>query len=152
MIELIFALFLMFSFLLVVWFWYLYRRFLKFKAEIVEFVTSPDEKTPSKFAILVDTMSARAGYAIAMQIKTSLMGKTSGVSKAENAVEQAIVEDNVASHNPLAGALLSSFPRLGRLIKRHPEYIDLAMPFLNNVAQSRGNGGAVSASQPKFKL
>lgn len=117
---------------------------------IYQFVSAPDEKTPSKLAQTVEMMSHIAGHSIAMEVKTTLMGKESGASRQEGAIIGDIVQDQMANSNPVMGMILNSFPTLSKRVRKHPELAMIASQALSNIASKSapnpGNG------QVRFKL
>jgi hypothetical protein len=119
------------------------------------FITAPDDKTPSPLAELVNAMSDIAARAIVARIKGTFMGKQSGESRANSAVDGAIAEDQVNSVNPLIGSILNSFPTLKKSLLKNPALVDFAMSKLANLGKAGGSIPSNSNNhngQVKFKL
>lgn len=130
----------------------IYRRV---KRIIEDFLTSSDSNTPSQFAQLIDTISRAAGHAIALEIKTTLMGKASAESRQLAAMQGDVVTD-AAANTPGISALLAASPSLGKRLRRNPGLIDLAMQFLPGLLGKAGTpSGSVGRSdnhEVKFHL
>jgi hypothetical protein len=127
--------------------------------EFRQFISAPDEKTPSPLAQLVSAMSDIAARSIVARIKATFMGKQSGAVRAEGAVDEAIAQDQVNGMNPLLGSVLDSFPTLKKSLLKNPALIDFALSKFGNLGGT-GNG-SINSSQPsdnnhngqvKFKL
>lgn len=128
-----------------------FLTFRRVKASFEAFVTPPSEGQPSPLANATDAIAGQFGRAITASIKTTLMGYSSGIVRAEKGLQGDVAED-VARQTPLGG-LLDSFPTVRRTLRKNPGLLDLALGLLAN----RGNGhatdpGATTNYQPKFKL
>ena len=117
---------------------------------VTEMVTSPGQDLPSPLAQTINLMAARAGQSIAMEVKTTLMGKSSGVARQEQALQGALFEDIANQQMPIAGALMQSFPKLGKLVSKNPQLLDIAMGLMASREGRSGNGNGHDS--PKFKL
>lgn len=130
----------------------IYRRA---KRILEDFLTTPDANTPSQFAQLVDTISRAAGHAIALEVKTTLMGKASAESRQLTAMQGDVVTD-AAANTPALNALLAASPSLGKRLRRNPGLIDLAMQFLpgllGKAGTSSGTVGRSDNHEVKFHL
>lgn len=127
-------------------------KFYKIYRDFVAFVTPEAEDKASQFAEFVKSVSVMAGRAIAIEVKTTLMGKASAQSRAETAIESAVVQDAVTQANPLAGGLMSMFPTLGKKVSRNPALLQLAMQMLARSNVSGGGNNHLEGTQAKFKL
>src|SRR4030043_1395 len=94
------------------------RRILKAARE---FLTQPDEKTPSQLAILFDNMAFILSQRLVLQLKTTFMGMTSVDVKND----QRAAEAEVIAANPAIGVLLSLIPGARRILK-NPALMSLA--------------------------
>lgn len=108
-------------------------------------LTTHKKDEPSEFGLIIDSISGSAGRAMAMEIKTTLMGVSSGITRGEKAIELAIAKDS----NPGIFALLEAIPSLKKIVNRNPALLGLVGNVLNK--SGPGNGGAPN-SQVKFKL
>lgn len=125
-----------------------------------QFVTSPDEQTPSEFAQLAQTVGKTVGHAAAMQLKTSIMGDASGKARLGEAIASAVVHE---SQPGLAG-LVDAIPRNSR--RKNAGIFELLIEkfgpsLLGNlgagpIGGNGGNGASVPASSSSsgggFKL
>jgi hypothetical protein len=127
--------------------------FYRFYRGLIAWVTPVAPGQPSELAKVWEAACAVGSRSVVAQAKTTLMGIQSGASRAEAAIAGDVAED-LAGATPI-GALLSSFPTLKRSIRRNPQLLDLALPFLARLGSSVGAGAPVSSGngiQPKFKL
>jgi hypothetical protein len=115
--------------------------------EVMKFVSPGPENAPSQLAVLIDTIAHSSGQAIAMEVKTTLMGKASGLARSENAAVGEIVEDQLAAHVPLASLLLNALPgKLKKTIMRNP---DLIQSILSKIGTpGPGSNGSKEVSVP----
>jgi len=95
-----------------------------FYHDFLQFVTSQDDKTPSGLAKVVDTIATRVGHSIAIEAKTTLMGKASGQSRLDTAIAGDIAKDSLSSISPLIAGMMSLFPSLGKRIAKNPALAD----------------------------
>ena len=119
-----------------------------------DFITPPDDKTASGLGNFVSAISDTISRSLVAQAKATFMGKQSGESRAEAAVEGDIAE-GMASQNPLLGAALSSFPALKKTLRRNPMLVDFALQKLGSMMVGNGNArqtGTDGKSQFKFNL
>lgn len=128
-----------------------YRHFQSIYAQFVDFITPPDDKTPSKLASTVDVMSSMAARAIVAQAKATFMGKQSGQVRGEIAQQADFLRDT----NPLAGALMS-MPGVGKSLRRNPGLLDIALGVLSGIkgggsAPAPGNNGHSEITDLKIK-
>jgi hypothetical protein len=93
----------------------------------VAFITAPDEKTPSPLAQFIDLISHTAGHAIAVEAKTTLMGKASAVARTEQGVLADMTGDLLTSQSPVLGGILDMFPSLKKRVLKNPELTQFIM-------------------------
>jgi hypothetical protein len=132
----------------------LYRLELEYqsaKQRFVQFVTSPEEGKPSEFSQVISAMGYELGHSAAIEIKTTIMGAKSGISKAV----QGELIDQAAGGQPAIGGLLSALgAKNKKSILNHP----LAQMLLGNLINKGmpGNQDSQSGSNHnvpvKFKL
>jgi len=119
-----------------------------------DFLTAPDEKTPSALTQSISVISDMFGRAVAASLKAAFMGKQSGDVRAEQAVMGDIVKDSIDQTSPLLGGILQSFPSLQKTLRRNPALLDLAISKLAGITGGSpgSSGGNHTNSQVKFKL
>ena len=129
---------------LVAWrLWRLGKNFL------VTFVTPVAEGQPSPFAAAVDATSTIVARSVVAQAKTTLMGMSSGVARAEKGLQGDVAVD-VLGQSPWGG-LLSSFPLVRKTLRRNPQLLDLALGAISKMGPKGASPGD-SGQSPKFQL
>lgn len=98
-----------------------------FWAALHSWVSAPNETTPSAFAGLVETIGHSLGHSAAVELKTTIMGKMSGQSRLETAIQGDMLQDQVGAVNPLMAAALEMFPSLKRRALKNPGIVDLIL-------------------------
>ena len=133
-----------------------FKVFTAQKAALMEvlrgYFETGDPGTPSEFAsfvsILADTFSSK----LCASLKSTFMAGESSSKRTEKSIETALALDMAGQASPLVGAVLASFPSLGKLINKNPALLPIAMNFLNKKAAvmpvPRSNG----QSQSNFKF
>lgn len=104
------------------------RVYHEFKA----FILPKDDGKPSDLANFTQLVADMVGRSICASLKSTFMGKESGQVRGENAVQSDLAKDGALGGG--LASLISSFPSLGKSLKRNPGLIDLAL----NVMQKRG--------------
>ena len=119
-----------------------------------DFVTAPDEKTPSKLALTVDAISKTAGHSIALEVKTVIMGKASGIQRNLIGLESDIANDSLNNSNPVAGGLLDMMPSVKKRLLKNPDLMGFVLSKLGGISPNTGSnhGNNEASSSPKFKL
>ena len=117
--------------------------------EVVQFITPPAENEPSALALLFAQLAHQGGQAIAMEIKTTFMGKESGMKRGEQALAGDVLTDVVGAQSPIMGAILDGFPTLKKRILKNPGLVGAALNLVGGMAKSgtvgkgpAGGGGA----------
>ncbi len=110
--------------------------------DIVKFITPQAENQPSPIAQIAFSLMHEMGASAAMEIKTTLLGKSSGESRAEQAVMTEMVQGAVSSQSPMLGAALESFPKLRKMVGKHPELLFAVQSALSKLGGGGGNGSA----------
>lgn len=123
--------------------------FYQVRKRFYAFIDAPDEKTPSQFAQVMDISGRIVGRSIAMEIKTTLMGKASGDARADNAMMADMAEDLIAAKSPAAAAIMTLFPTLTRRLRKSPA---LATALLSQMANYKGGNNHKETSQAQFEL
>jgi len=119
--------------------------------DIQQFVTAPDEKTPSPLAQFVSTIADMIARSMMAQIRTTFAGIAGGTARAEDAIGADIAQAALTQANPILAGLLNTVPQARRMLKKHPELIDAI------VARFGGGGNhstpvITSGESPKFKF
>lgn len=131
---------------------YFVRQFIVSRRIFRDFITSPGENEASPFAELISTVSDVFSRSMAATAKATFMGKQSGDSRAEAAVEADIAEDLLAAKNPLLAAALQSFPTLKKSLRRNPQLVDIAVKkLLGQTAEGPVPGNGNGPVQFEFK-
>jgi len=105
----------------------------------------PDE--PSQFAGFVDIVSSQFASKLVSSIRAQLNQASGVISRQENQVEGAMAQD-MLSQIPLAGAAMSAFPSLAKLIKKNPAIAGIVQAKIEeHLAKQMGahNAGAAPA-------
>lgn len=97
-------------------------------AKFEDYITAPDEKTPSQLAQTVSIASDMVARSIVAQMKATFMGKASGESRAESGLEF----DLAVASNPLLGIALKAVPGLAKTLRKNPQLIDYALSKFGN--------------------
>lgn len=130
---------------------YCVAQYLKIKAIFRGFIEHEEGK-PSNFGILVDSIASSAGRALALEVKTTIMGKLSGISRGEKAVEGAIAQDSLPGG---IMSLIQSMPSLNKLVSKNPGLLTLAANALSGLVARTHSGAPGNGSNdlnPKFDL
>lgn len=114
----------------------------KIKTVFSDFMESPGPGIPSPLGVLVDSASRTAGRAIAMEVKTTLMGKSSAASRQESGIMEDIATDQLNQQMPLLGGLLEVMPSLKKRLIKNPGLLQS----LGGILQSSGLGSVGSGS------
>jgi len=117
-------------------------RFYRYLSDIVRtFLTSPGKDQPSPLAFVAQTLATTIGHAVAVEAKTTLMGKSSVIARQEQGVMGDLASDGLASASPVMSALLSSFPSLQKRLLKNPGLLSLV---IGKLGQPGGNHPAES--------
>lgn len=123
---------------------------------IVSFVSPRAENQESPLALVLDATAQRIGQAAAMEIKTTLMGKESGLKRGERAVAGDVAMDMAAESQPLLAGLLEGFPTLKKRLLKNPALIGAALGLLGGNKQGGGTapvgGGGGGNHQSVFNI
>jgi len=130
--------------------------FYKIRRQLTSFITPMAENEESPLALVLDALAHRAGQAVAMEVKTTFMGKESGLKRGERAVAGDVAMDLVGQEQPLIAGLLEGFPTLKRRLLKNPGLIGAALSLLGGNGKGGGAapvvGGGGGNSQSAFKL
>lgn len=118
-----------------------------------DFVTAPDENTQSPLSQTVESAGHVAGRAIALEIKTMIMGRNSGESRAEQAALTSIAEDEAAKSSPLLAGALSLFGKRGKnALLKNPALMGFVTQKLASMGNNQSSGHSSNGDHPRFKL
>lgn len=106
--------------------------------EVVLFVSPVAENEESPLGVALDALAHRVGQAVAVEVKTTLMGKESGLKRAENAVAAGITQDILAEKQPVLAGILSGFPTLKKTLLKNPGLVGAALNLLSGNGQAGG--------------
>jgi len=96
---------------------------------------APDKDTPSSFAVLVSTIAGTFGSEIAGHLKAVFLGLQSVEAKnGARAAAAATIGDS-----PVLGAIVSSFPAVGKKLMKNPAMASLADMVLGKVLAGKNN-------------
>lgn len=116
----------------------------------------PDQ--PSEFAGFIQVASDILARSITAQLKATFMGIQSKAAQAERAIQGDLLQDTVNMANPLLGAVMNSFPSVGKRLRKNPELWPLIEQFLAKGVRTPAAGGPGSGPAPsngsaaKFKI
>ena len=143
--------------------YYVAYRVIRAKIEtlVSDFMESPGPGLLSPLGVFIESASRTAGRAIAMEVKTTLMGKASVASRQESGIMEDIATDQINQQMPLLGGLLEVMPSLKKRMIKNPGLLQA----LGGILQSSGLGSvgsgsggnhqtqsSGSSSAPKFNL
>lgn len=115
---------------------------------------SPDQ--PSEFGAFIQVASDTLARSITGQLKASFMGIQSKAAQAEKAIQGDLLQDAVSMSNPVLGAVMSSFPAVGKRLRKNPELWPLIEHFLakgvRTPAAGSGPDPGSNGSHAKFSL
>lgn len=117
---------------------------------ITEFLSSPDDKTPSPLASVIDQVSQVVARAIIVQAKTTFMGMSSVQAKAEK--KQAV--EQVEAQYPMLGLLKNLSPGIQKSLVKNPALLNLAGQLLSkaNPGQSQSHTTPSNGQSLHFDL
>lgn len=130
---------------------------------VTDYTTPSGPGLLSPLGVIIDSASHSAGRAIAMEVKTTLMGKASAASRQESGIMGDIATDQITQQMPLLGGLLEVMPSLKKRLIKNPGLLQslggiLQSSGLGSVGSGAGSGGnhqtqsSGSGSAPKFNL
>ena len=118
----------------------------KLRAALTQFVSSPDDSTPSPLAVLVDQTATVFAARLVGQVKAILSAAQGGNTAAANGAELDVAEAALASTNPTLGMLAALLPKkFKRGLLRNGQFTGALSSMLN-----KGNGSS-STSSNKIK-
>lgn len=124
--------------------------------QVVAFITPRAENEESPLGITLDAVAHRMGQAVAMEVKTTFMGKESGLKRGEAAVAGDVAMDVMAGEQPLIAGLLEGFPTLKKRLLKNPSLIGAALNLLGGNGKSGGGaptgGGGGGNHQGAFTI
>ena len=74
-----------------------------------------------------------------LEFKTSFMGLLSVQSKLEKRAQDEVVSSTISAQAPLAGAVLSAFPGVRKLIMKNPALVDWLLTKVATVGKGDGH-------------
>ena len=124
--------------------------------ELVSFISPVAENEESPLAMVLDDVSRKMGHAIAMEVKTTFMGKESGFKRGEQALAGDLAMDLAADQQPLLMGLLDGFPTLKKRLLKNPSLVGAALSVLGGNKPPSGSaptgGGGGGNNQSAFQL
>jgi hypothetical protein len=118
----------------------------KIVENVARFVSSPDGTQPSQLALIVESAARSAGRAIAMEVKTTIMGKASVASRQETALMADMATDAINNANPILGTALDMFPTVKKRLTKNPALLEGLMGMLSKSGALGGNGSNHSSA------
>lgn len=135
-------------------FYVLMTKYNRVKQFLLDFI-APKGENQSDLANTIGILSSAAGKQIAQEIASKFMGKESGQSRLENAVQGDMIQDAVASQNPMLGMILSAFPKVAKRAAKNPAALGIAMEALSKFKlgslSGPGSNGGTSPLQTRLK-
>ena len=112
-----------------------------------DFVTSPDDNTPSPLAVYSDMVATLLAARFTQQVKTMLAGTESGLAKGEAAGQQLALLENAP---PWLGLVAGALPkRLRTQMLKNPQMVGALS---NMLAPKNGGDGASAAGSVRNRL
>lgn len=128
----------------------------RIRAEIASLVVSSGDGQSSPLAKLMGSLADVAGARLANQVQASIRGLFSGQSRQVDGVVGDVTQDMINQSSPIAGALISNFPVLGKRLRKHPELAMMAADFIQQklagLGKKDGNGTKPADSPRLFNL
>ncbi len=117
-----------------------------YEATIREFLSAPDDKTPSPLAQTVDQASQLVARALIAQAKATFMGEASAVSKAAAKAEAGQAQAAMMARFPWLAAIAALAPGFSKTLTKNPALLNL-VPMIQGGGRSQpgGNGRGTSA-------
>lgn len=106
------------------------------------------EDKPSEFSALVEQISIMFSKHLVGHLKTSFLGMQSVDKRNEQRIEQDMLQDGATAANPLLGAILTSFPSVGRRLAKNPALADL---LIKTVASKLAGSGSTPGNNGHSK-
>jgi|SRR3972149_2418664 len=113
---------------------YIERKQREFISLAVSFI-SPSDGGPSALAGAVEVAAGTVGRAVAASLKASLMGTDSSLAKAERTFQKAALQDS----SPLAAAVMTAFPHIGRWMGKNPQLAGIMAEKLQSAMAGAGS-------------
>ena len=120
----------------------------RIKVVFTGLVSSPGPDQPSPAALVTDQVAQVLASRLASQLKATLMGTESGISRNQAAIETELM----AGSNPVLGAVLANFPGIRKRLTKNPGLAPLvqaaAEKFLAGVGKNGSNhqdGGSIKS-------
>jgi len=107
--------------------------------EALAFVSPAGENQPSALALLISQVAHQSGQAMAMEVKTTLMGKESSLRRGERAVAGDVALDLLSQEKPLLAGVLEGFPTLKKRLLKNPALLDAALGLLGGMNKGSGS-------------
>lgn len=122
----------------------------------MEFVSPPAEGEPSPLARFIDSAAQVLASQLTMNLKTSVLGKVSGLTRALDGAEADVTQDLLAARSPLLAGLLALSPKLGRRLAKSPALAaalsSLDLSKLMNAGKGPPSNGSVPPAETGFGL
>jgi len=123
--------------------WFIYFQFLVIKRNFIDFVTPPDEKTPSQLGAIVTSISKGLASEIILSFRNFFAGLQSGKVRSEQA---ALIESPSEQPN-IAGGLVGLLGSSKRL-QKNPILAAMAGLLMNQFVPHDNNHESVSEYNP----
>jgi hypothetical protein len=107
-----------------------------------DFLTAPNDKTPSPLAQLADTAFFMLSQRLVLQLKTTFMGLNSVDAKKEKAEAAAAI----LGESPVLGILAQFIPGAGKFLSKNPAAAGIISRALAGPGHKRDNGQHESGS------
>jgi len=119
----------------------------KLRESLTQFVSSPDDSTPSPLAVLVDQTATVFAGRLVGHVKAILSAAQGGNMAAANSAELDIAESALAQSNPGLGMLAQLLPKkFKRGLLKNSQFTGALSNMLN-----KGNGSSTNTSSNKIK-
>lgn len=133
-------------------------KVLRYERTLYDFVMPQAEGKQSPLADALDAIAARFGRAVAMEVKTTLMGKASGMARQIDAAANEVAVEGAQAQFPAMANIFEAVPSLRKRAGKNAALLQLGLAALskmgfNNpepVGSAQGNGHTPSGDSGSY--
>lgn len=113
----------------------IYEIYTQFK----QFVTPIEPGKPSILGNTIQNLIDSFSKQVGSQVKTSLMGTISGVSRGIDALNNEVNQASLEAQSPALGSILELVPSLKKKLSKNPLLLNLAMSAISKAGKNHDN-------------